>query len=74
MKNVMWLAIKSGEDFAVSALIENGQLVEDANRPPWLMICVMIWSRESLALWEMLDAWHSVLVASQIYTDLSHMD
>ena len=31
--------------------------MEDANRPSWLKICIMIWSWESLALWGMLDAW-----------------
>ena len=37
-----WLAIISGDDSAVPTLIGNGQLVEDANRPPWLMI----WSHQ----------------------------
>ena len=37
-----WLAIISGENFAVSALVGNYQLVEDANRRPWLMI----WSHQ----------------------------
>ena len=37
-----WLAIISGENFAVFALVGNYQLVEDANRRPWLMI----WSHQ----------------------------
>ena len=58
MENIIWLAIKSDEDSAALALVGNGQLVKDANWPS-LKICIMIWSRESLALWGMLDAWHS---------------
>ena len=67
-----WLAIISDEDSAVPALISNGQLVEDANRPPWLMIWshqngwyFLIWSWDFLALWGMMDTWHFVLEASQ---------
>ena len=53
------MAIKSGTDSIVPTLVGYGQLVEEVNRLPWLKICIMIWSRESLALWGMLDAWHS---------------
>ena len=67
-----WLAIISGEDSAAPALIGNGQLVKDANRPLWLMIwshwngwCFLIWSWNFLVLWEMLDAWYYVLEAFQ---------
>ena len=66
------LVIISGEDSAVSTLIGNGQLVEDANRPLWLMIWshwkgwyFLIWSWDFLALWGMLSAWNFVLEAYQ---------
>ena len=60
-----WLAIKNGTGSAVPALIGNNQLMEDVNLPPCLKVCIMIWFRNYLALWGMLDAWHSVLEASQ---------
>ena len=60
-----WLAIISGTGSAVLALVGNSQLVKDVNLPPWLKVCIMIWFQNYLALWGMLDAWHSVLEASQ---------
>ena len=60
-----WLAINSGTGSAVPTFVGNSQLVEDVNLPPWLKICIMIWFRNYLALLGMLDAWHSVLEASQ---------
>ena len=73
-----WLAIISGKDSAIAALVGNSQLVEDANRPPWLMIWshqnewyFLIWSWDYLALWRMLDAWHYVLEAFQNYDRLT---
>ena len=33
MKNIIWLAIKNGENSVVPALIGNDQLVEDVNQP-----------------------------------------
>ena len=40
----------------VLAFIGYGQLMEEVNWPPWLKICIMMWSWEYLALWGMLDA------------------
>ena len=73
MKNVMFLTIKSGEDSNIPTLVVNNQLVEDVNQPHgWCSehtksgVISMVWYQEFLALWGVLDDWHSVLQASQI--------
>ena len=60
-----WLAIKSETGSVVPALVGNSQFVEDVNLPPWLKVFIMIWFWNYLVLWGMLDAWYSVLEASQ---------
>ena len=42
MSFVIRLAIKNWTGFSIPALVGYGQLVEDANRPPLLKICIVI--------------------------------
>lgn len=77
MKNVMCLTIKSGEDSNIPTPVVSDQLVEDVNQlHGWCSehtksgVISMMWYQEFLALWGVLDDWHSVLQASQIFDKL----
>ena len=74
MENVIWLAIKSGEDSTIPALVRNNQLVEDANWPHgWRYVS---WY-DPRNPWHCGECWMPstmVLEAFQLCTDLSDMD